>query len=200
MTMEQSPTCPREDTLAWMHLSIRESNWKIPSENTSDPIFDFFPFIFLRACTAGDLCGKARVTVLVTPVAKNDVVQSSLVGGLIQTNVLDNDSGRDMEVMYVQPASNGACWIMGNGLVAYGPNDASFLRTDRCFYTVCTDKVACDTAELIVSVIPQPTAMPTETPTLGPTDPWYFPDWLNGQGKTIPHICLSCIPNPLIEI
>ncbi|MEZ4884217.1 MAG: Ig-like domain-containing protein [Chitinophagales bacterium] len=122
-----------------------------------------------------DLCGdnkcdEATVTITVTDgggdpivIAQPDVVQTPF-GISIDIDVLANDTGNNLQITNVTPASNGTAAINpGGGSIIYEPN-AGYSGTDYFFYTICDPTgVFCSTTIVSVTVLPENT--PNQPPT-----------------------------------
>ena len=108
----------------------------------------------------GGLTGRARVTVLVTPVndppeAQDDEAET-LEDHAILIGVLDNDTdvdGDELELVAVGPAENGRTALAGEGLILYTP-DRDWFGTDRFEYRVADPEGLDDTATVTVVVWP----------------------------------------------
>ena len=108
----------------------------------------------------GGLTGRARVTVLVTPVndppeAQDDEAET-LEDHAILIGVLDNDidvDGDELELVAVGPAENGRTALAGEGLILYTP-DRDWFGTDRFEYRVADPEGLDDTATVTVVVWP----------------------------------------------
>ncbi len=120
-----------------------------------------------------DKCDEATVTITITDgggggtdpivIAAPDVVQTPF-GISIDIEVLANDTGENVNITNVTPASNGTATIHPDGgSIIYEPN-TGYSGTDYFFYTICDPtSVFCSTTIVSVTVLPDGT--PNQPPT-----------------------------------
>jgi len=122
-----------------------------------------------------EVCDSAVVTVNVVPqkpIATNESAQTQPDTSVL-VDVLENDEhDNDLPLKVIdiaEQAENGVCEVV-DGQVQY-TSAPDFIGTDTCSYIVCVeDTTVCDSAELVVDVIAEPTtSFPTQKPSQQPS-------------------------------
>jgi gliding motility-associated-like protein len=115
-------------------------------------------------CDPALFCDEATVTINVAPINDSPDAQDDnytvLENNALNSDVSDNDTEVENETItfdLVNDVQNGTLTLNSDGTFTYVPN-VDFIGTDTFTYIACDPSLACDVAEVTISVQPENTA------------------------------------------